>query len=737
MAKLRDAQVDDNKNHEQTGRRAVEIIANDRNSDYLKAWLAGADLNDMTMGVDEALRVLGVEQGNVNSVDDTLWPAIFSNARESKAGQQTERAIAAIQKALEGKTGMPSRNTDVEHAPETWPVGLTSHGNTCYLNSLLQYYFSIKPIRDIVLNYHMHRMEITSKTPSMKPKPERVGQLEMSKQEIIGGQKFADELKHLFERMIKDPEKSVRPEQDLVCRAFLKEAQIQGDEDAIEENPPLASEHDGNVDDVRHDADAAASIPSSATVSSATLQASVNGEADGDVHMQGSEMPPTPPASPGHKPLNKEPENPPPLPPRRFSTTTSDTLKEAEAKAKQQQDVTEVHDGITQRLRAGMLPLGSDPRGEQNDELRNLYALSLSETAVVNDVPQKSAQLYDSSIQLNVPTDDTDLYTELDRYFDLSQVAEGSANFQYKTIVGLPPLVQITMPRNLYQNGDVSKSEKRIRLFDELYLDRYCDGIDPGVLPTRRKAWGWRKRVQELRKEQKGLRDTTMDINGPDAVAESAKFIASLEEVNADLVEIGESPIDTDSELSAALLADANFQVERLKSLEEQITKLMSEIDGAFAEFNKLKYRLAAVFFHRGNHGHGHYWVCIHDFKNNMWRRYNDETVTEVAATDVWEILESIKNPSDTPTFAVYVQDHLKEQYVDPVCRDPEQKVQNATTDVNEWQQEWQQDAVMPDAPPSLAPADGTVNPQDTVNDGNLDAVGDWDAKRPVPDVKW
>lgn len=52
-----------------------------------------------------------------------------------------------------------------------------------------------------------------------------------------------------------------------------------------------------------------------------------------------------------------------------------------------------------------------------------------------------------------------------------------------------------------------------------------------------------------------------------------------------------------------------------------------------------------------------------------MWRKYNDESVSEV--TDISQIFD--QDPSDrppTPYFLVYVKDELKDQLVDPVCRD-------------------------------------------------------------------
>jgi ubiquitin carboxyl-terminal hydrolase 25/28 len=39
-------------------------------------------------------------------------------------------------------------------------MGLHNIGNTCYLNSLLQYLFTVKPIRDIVFNYDSLRLEL-------------------------------------------------------------------------------------------------------------------------------------------------------------------------------------------------------------------------------------------------------------------------------------------------------------------------------------------------------------------------------------------------------------------------------------------------------------------------------------------------------------------------------------------------------------------------------------------------
>lgn len=89
----------------------------------------------------------------------------------------------------------------------------------------------------------------------------------------------------------------------------------------------------------------------------------------------------------------------------------------------------------------------------------------------------------------------------------------------------------------------------------------------------------------------------------------------------------------------------------------------------------KHAYRLQAVFFHRGTTSSGHYWVYIFDFKKEIWRKYNDGTVTDV--TDTNEIFarpaESEYNthwgPAN-PYFVVYVQEGLKDKLVESVRRE-------------------------------------------------------------------
>jgi ubiquitin carboxyl-terminal hydrolase 25/28 len=80
---------------------------------------------------------------------------------------QLKQAISSLR--LEH--GIPVKGTNQSTTMEdqspvdfSLPVGLQNIGNTCYLNSLLQYLFTVKPVRDIILNYEDVRLDLTEES---------------------------------------------------------------------------------------------------------------------------------------------------------------------------------------------------------------------------------------------------------------------------------------------------------------------------------------------------------------------------------------------------------------------------------------------------------------------------------------------------------------------------------------------------------------------------------------------
>jgi len=171
------------------------------------------------------------------------------------------------------------------------------------------------------------------------------------------------------------------------------------------------------------------------------------------------------------------------------------------------------------------------------------------------------------------------------------------------------------------------------------------------------------------------------------------------------------------------------FQRQRLESLDSQVSTLQGKLTGTFDDLKEKKYRLYAVFFHRGGSSSGHYWVSIHDFQNDIWRSYNDESVTEVPTRELENIFYAKDWQHGTPTFAVYVRDDLKDNYVQAVCRAPEEAPAPdpsggdvTMTDNSQWN--------------NGNTNTDTVDPQTLVKEGGNG--NNWDPERDVPGgAKW
>jgi ubiquitin carboxyl-terminal hydrolase 25/28 len=363
LALINAPQVDDSNNDPITrdlARRAVELIATSRKSDILRSWLATGEMASAAMSLDDACKHLEIK---LEEVDLDMLEFVFEMAQSDRPGSITDNAIAAVRKAVaEQQSKKPS------HSIETWPVGLISHGNTCYLNSLLQYYFTIKPLRELVLDFDTYKYDLATQGA----KTERVGNLHRPEYEIESFQSLTNDLRHLFERMIKDRGPAVRPETDLVCRAFLKPANPSADTNGVQHDESV------DVDLVSSDNEG----PPAGEVVPGEAEQMITESQGSSVTLQGDVL--TPPTTPK---LEKGNELAPPLPPRQPVTPSSrkekTNLEKAEDAARQQQDVAEVMEELLTRLRASIKPLGQDSQGEQLDQLREYVSFLQDSVALL------------------------------------------------------------------------------------------------------------------------------------------------------------------------------------------------------------------------------------------------------------------------------------------------------------------------------------------------------------------
>lgn len=133
-----------------------------------------------------------------------------------------------------------------------------------------------------------------------------------------------------------------------------------------------------------------------------------------------------------------------------------------------------------------------------------------------------------------------------------------------------------------------------------------------------------------------------------------------------------EDPLIIDGAVIDAIKQQAGAIRTEVSKIDATMAELNHQFAALFTDFRSQPYRLEAVFMHRGQAGHGHYWVYLYDPKRNMWRKYNDERVEENPNTD--EIFIEGATHSATAYYLVYVQDGKKEELIDCVCRHPEER---------------------------------------------------------------
>lgn len=134
------------------------------------------------MDIGDAYRLLRIDN---RTVDDDLIEAAYTCCvvEDPSKVEMYNQALQIIGKhknssLLSNKaTGM---GTGSDRNLSEWPVGLQNIGNTCYLNSLLQFYFSVRGYRDLILHFEDFSMDLSDENLSRK----KVGSRKVSRKEV-------------------------------------------------------------------------------------------------------------------------------------------------------------------------------------------------------------------------------------------------------------------------------------------------------------------------------------------------------------------------------------------------------------------------------------------------------------------------------------------------------------------------------------------------------------------------
>lgn len=158
------AKIADRSDHTPTAQNVVKILADSRNSDSLRSWMVGSHDFSSSDPVTEAYRFFDIPDRNA-VVDLGVLQAYMDMmiTDDPSKADDAPRHFTVMLNYVSGQSAQNDVAPDYEN-----PVGLSNMGNTCYLNCLLQYFYTIKPLREMVLRFDNFKIDLSD--PEYQPK---------------------------------------------------------------------------------------------------------------------------------------------------------------------------------------------------------------------------------------------------------------------------------------------------------------------------------------------------------------------------------------------------------------------------------------------------------------------------------------------------------------------------------------------------------------------------------------
>ncbi|KAI0404110.1 hypothetical protein F4802DRAFT_568969 [Xylaria palmicola] len=507
--------------------RLLKVEAN-FNAELIRDFTALLDERISRPDVIEALLVLRdlkADQGQHAEAQSLKETADF--LRQTESTIQPSRPEASTTTSPEG--------------PYTTPPGLKNIGNTCYLNSLLQYFYNVKPVREMALSYDHFQLGLDD--ASVNDRRTGGNATRVTLEEAIVARQFVEELRRLFLELQSTTSVAASPSQKLANTALssakeILTAQSQTQPPPLPARPsptppscppkeliteivtvnPISEEHrlarsDSSQTLVNDTDDAEMDVYTKERLNSSTSSptgyaresftedqvSSIEVKHVEDITMEDITM--------------EEVPSPPTL--EQKISQISQQLERSDRSGTSQQDVEEIIGNILEHLMRAIRPDGPmrDKPDLQSDMITQLFFTTIVNSTIktkTGNPPPTSSSVDENILNEEVvperwitafPHPNKEgrnidhLYEALDRYFSYELLSDGNLA-RYTTIRALPPIVHICIQRS---DASGVKNKNPVIIPEELYLDRYMEAAAGSELwNARRRVWAIKERIKAL-----------------------------------------------------------------------------------------------------------------------------------------------------------------------------------------------------------------------------------------------
>ncbi|KAF7307239.1 USP domain-containing protein [Mycena indigotica] len=492
------------------------------------------------------------------------------------------------------------------------PRGINQLGNTCYLNSLLQYFYTIKDLREAVMS--MNGLIVKSvdddKLTDDDLSRHRVGGRLVTRREITRSKKFISLLANLFCDLQFSEDAAVTPALELAKLALVTSKDEEEDEDKA--NTDSSNDTDATL------------VEEGGGV---TRGPSQNNNA---MDVDSPSVPPrtTSPVTNGEASSSKAVvKKAPPLPPRKPVESSG-----SEMMFGKQHDVSECMDNCIFQIETALLKFDAITGSEDDNKtsvVKRLFYGKIKQRLASDDLQSRSSihekeDLF-SHLPVNVNDDGVDIYDGLSAYFDDVVEFEGKKVRMEVTLVETPPLLQIQLQRVQFNRETLQpyKSQAYVKFGETIYMDRFLDSADP-----QKKA-----RAKVIQGELTRCRERSRDL-----LSHKTGRCAPMLDYTARFLSSQARAAGVDDDLLLSLQAEQQHIGGEIEHLQVRIKALKEELEELWRDCKDAPYELTSVFIHRGSSpSFGHYFFYSRHLPTepDSWFKYNDQDVTNIKKSEV------------------------------------------------------------------------------------------------------